>query len=295
METAFYCSVIDRIKMENFKTVVIPWLNGEPLLHPDYARLIKYTSRAHLPQYITTNGTIWNDEFFEHITDEISTVYQLIFSLDGLWTTQCIEKARPGTDRKIVKETIKRFIKLKKKKNSKIDLCLKICKRGQDYEEIENYIYQWLNTDGVDFVCVGNALVDDNVNNMRVYPCQYSDNNFMVIKPDRRVCFCAYNDEMTNNPKNAVGKLDYKTPILKFYNNEKFTQFRKDQNKGNFPAICKKCGFAYTGYGFRGVLQFRKPRYNKNPIYYHQDYYNQFFSYTRKWKANTYYKQGYHL
>jgi MoaA/NifB/PqqE/SkfB family radical SAM enzyme len=288
IDPEFFKSIIDRV---DFKTVIVPWLNGEPLLHPDYAELTKYISKAKIPFYTTTNATIWNDEFFEHITDNDTMCYQLIFSLDGLWDTNSIEKARPATNRKVVRENIERFIKLKNKKNPNLDLCLKICKRGQDYEEFEDYIDYWLNTEGVDFVCVGSPLVDDNVDNMRTYPCQYSDNNFMVIKPDRRVCFCAYNDEMTNNHDNKVGILDYKSNLLDFYNNEKFTEFRENQRKGIFHPVCQTCGFAYTGHGFEGVIYFRK--HPERKVFYHQDYYNQFFSFKQKWKPLEYYKQGY--
>jgi len=289
MDFDFFTSVIDRI---DFDCTVVPWLNGEPLLHPRYFEMIKYITDRKIPCYITTNGTIWNDDLFGHLLDSNGTsCYQIIFSLDGLWDdkSRSIEKARPGTDRGLVRDNIETFLKYKRLHHSPIDTCVKICRRGQDYEEVEEYVIYWLQQKGVDFVCVGSALVDDKVDDMRIYPCQYSDNNFMVIKSDGRVAFCAYNDTMTNDPMYAVGMLDKTTPLLDFYNNEKYTAFRKAQRKGVFNEPCKSCGFAYTGHGIVGTVTFRRKDFTLGPVYYHQDYYNQFYSLKKKLKRDEYY------
>jgi MoaA/NifB/PqqE/SkfB family radical SAM enzyme len=291
MDPLLYASIIDRV---DFPTTIVPWLNGEPLLHPEYYDLIKYTTDKGLPCYITTNGTLWNERLFNHITNRTSC-YQLIFSLDGLplLKSQSIEKARPGSNRELILSNIKRFLRLKRSKGNEIDVCLKICRRGQDYGEIEEDIAYWLKTPGVDFVCVGDDLVDDNTAGMRVYPCQYSDNNFLVIKSDGYATLCAYNDRMTNDRQYAIGHVGYEDNLLDFYNNDAYTRFRKDQRKGIFHGPCKTCGFAYTGTGFNGELRFRDKSLTDQPIYYHQDYYNQFFSLKRKWKIDDYYQMGY--
>ena len=292
MDFDLFRSIVDRV---NFPCTIVPWLNGEPLMHPRYTEMIRYITDRGLPAYITTNGTIWNDELFEHITDD-TTVYQIIFSLDGLcdYKSRSIELARPGTDRVKVLQNIDRFIELKNKKEAAIDIALKICRRGQDFEEIENYIAYWLKRKGVSYVCVGRALIEDENDEMRVYPCQYSDNNFMVIKSDGRVVLCAYNDRMTNDPDLAVARIGINdVPLLDIYNNDKITQFREEQRKGWFSGPCKTCGFAYTGQGFEGVVSFRDSSLLSGPVYYHQDYYNEFFSLTKKWKDKKYYKQGY--
>lgn len=290
MDFGFFKSIIDRI---NFPTAVVPWLNGEPLLHPQYYEMIRYITDRDIPCYITTNGTIWNDKLFQYITEDTSC-YQIIFSIDGIWDkkSKSIEKARPGSDRKKIKENIERFLALHLKKSSKIDVALKICRRGQDYGEIEEYIAYWLQH-GADYVCVGSALVDDKVDDMRIYPCQYSDNNFMVIKSDERVVFCAYNDRMTNNPEHMIGMLDKDIPLLDFYNNEIYTRFREDQRRGIFHGPCKTCGFAYTGMGIEGSVIFRDYKLLPVSMFYHQDYYNQFFSLKKNWKNQKYYEQGF--
>ena len=287
MDLDFFKSIVDRITLEMPDTTVIPWMNGEPLLNPNYYEMIKYITDRKLRAYITTNATIWENDFFHHITDK-NSIYQLIFSLDGLPNTGSIEKARPGMNESIVLSNIHRFLRLKNSKKKNIDLGIKLCRRGQDWGEAEDYIKYWLNTRGIDFVCVGDALVDDE-GGIRTKPCQYPDNNFMVIRWDGSVVFCAYNLTMTNNPDYAVGKLDSKESLLSFYNNKKFDNFRRLQNMGVYHPPCNKCGFAYTGIGYEGKIKFRN--WNKT-IYHSKDYYNGFYSLKKKRKNKSYYSPG---
>ena len=213
MDLNLFKSIVDRVVKEDFNPVVTPWINGEPLLHPDYYEMVKYITDRHLRTYVTTNGTIWNEDLFQHITSG-SSFYQLVFSLDGLWDekSKSIEIARPGSDRDLIRGNIQRFINLKRHKGNKLDLCIKICQRGQDWEEIENFISYWLHN-GADFVCVGAALDKINPESMRLYPCQYSDFNFIVIKSDGRVVRCAYNDVATNDPRYSMGSVCNNRPL----------------------------------------------------------------------------------
>ena len=98
---------------------------------------------------------------------------------------------------------------------------------------------------------------------------------------------------MTNWDRQAVGMLDKETPLLDIYNNSKYREFRKLQRVGIFRGPCKTCGFAYTGTGFEGVIRFRDKKLIGKDIFYHQDYYNQFFSLRKDWKNVDYYKRGY--
>lgn len=291
MDVDYFKSIIDRI---NFETIVVPYANGEPLLHPHISEMIKYViDREHLV-YLTTNGTIWNQELFEMVLED-NSYYQTIFSLDGIWDkrSRSIEIARPGSDREKIKKNIEMFLELKEKKNSKTDVAVKICKRGQDFEEVEEYIAYWLKL--VDFVIVGEALVEHRSGGMRLHPCQYSDDIFMMIRWDGSMVLCMYNDFIINKGYLPLGKLDKTIPLLEAYNNESYTKFREDQRNGIFPFPCCDCGFPYSGSGFRGVVFFRDKKYGfgKEPIYYHRDYYNSFYSLKDKQRSDDYY--GYNL
>ena len=288
MEYDLFTSIVDRII---FPTTVVPWVNGEPLLHPRYYDMIRYITDRNLRSYITTNGHYWNEDLFQHLTDGTS-VYQIIFSLDGLphEFSKSIEVARPGSNRKKAIDTINRFMEMNDSKGNKIDVAVKICRRGQDYEEIEEYIGYWLRR-GVSYVCVGGMLDTINDSSMRIYPCRYPDNLFMVIRADGMVVACAYHPEVHNNDYFRIGNVNNDTPLLEVYNNEVLTELREDQKKGIFHGPCKTCGFAYTGDGFDGVIRSRnEPRLRLGDIYYHSDYYNQFFSLIKKRKTNQYYQ-----
>jgi hypothetical protein len=147
----------------------------------------------------------------------------------------------------------------------------------------------WLKRKGIDFVVVGQPLIDDDVDKMRQYQCQYFDDNFMVIRANGRLTFCAYNEEMVNNPDNAAGHLSSKETLLEAYNSKTYKDAREAQRLGVYNKVCEKCGFAYTGLGFQGAIKFRKDP--KRKVYFQQDYYNQFFSLKKKWKPTSYYKR----
>lgn len=290
MDPELYKSIVDRVAIEMPDVSIVPYLNGEPLLHPDYAELIKYTTAAGLRVYFTTNGTIWNDELFEHCTER-NSFYQVIVSLDGIpeACSRSIEIARPGTDRKTVVGNIERLGRLKMAKGNHMDLAVKIVRRGQDWEEIERYVDYWLRKPYIDYVCIGDTLLDYNEESMRIYPCQYSDNMFMLVKADGRLAACAYGLEMTNNPDYGLGWLDKTTPLLDLYNSPAYQEFWDNQRKGVFTEPCSHCTFAFTGYGFSGTVRFRNPELMQDELYFHRDYYNSFFSKKHQEKPVDYY------
>lgn len=286
MSLDFFKSIVDRI---DFPTVVVPWMNGEPLLHPKYYEMIKYLVDKDLPCYITTNGHFYNKELFDLITEE-NSCYQIIVSLDGVFDpySRSIELARPGSNRGKVGENIYKFLRLKKRKGNNIDLAVKLCHRGQDFEEIERYIQFWLNQE-IDYVCVGKTLIGEVPVGMRIHLCQYSHNNFMVIRWDGKLVACVYNDEMTNKNAFPLGEVDFSTPLLDIYNNSAYKTLREGHSIGVFPPPCNICGFAYTGAGMSGTIKFRNPLFQSQTIFYKRDYYNEFFSLTDKSKENNYY------
>lgn len=276
MDLRLFKSIIDRI---DWDCTVVPWVNGEPLMHPDYYEMVKYVLDAGHKMYITTNGHYWNNELFELVTEE-NGCYQVIFSIDGIFPSrsQSIEKARPGSDRRVVYENFSRFRTLKLNKGNNLDLAVKLCMSGQDWQEVEDYIYGALTTPGVDYVCVGRLLTEKTAG-MRIYPCQYPDRMFMVIRSDGKVVACAYHPEAHNGDYFRLGSVANKRPLLEVYNNRRFQEFRHNQNNGTFTGPCKTCGFAYNGHGFKGIIESRNPKFSSlGPLAYHSDYYNQFFT-----------------
>jgi MoaA/NifB/PqqE/SkfB family radical SAM enzyme len=278
--------IIDRI---DFPTTVIPWMNGEPLMAKNYTDYVKYVSEKGFKQYVTTNGMIWDDEFFKYSLRKESTIYQIIFSLDGVFPITA-RAARPGTNFKKVQDTIHKYISLRTEAmiadpfTKTPDIAVKICRRGQDWWEIEEYVKSWI--DYVDFVIVGDALAGENETSMRQAPCQYFDNNFMVIRQTGEMVICAYNEKVVNEHENPVGDVFRYESLSDAYNNERYTKLRDHQKAGIFHGPCQMCPFAYTGSGFTGSVRFRG---DDRELFYHRDYYNQFFSKKQQEKPDSYY------
>jgi hypothetical protein len=288
MDPNFFYSVIDRMDP---KTMTLnEYANGECLLHPKILDFVSYTIAKGIRNYITTNGMILNEDLFKLILTNPSQCYQLIFSLDGLWDNNSlsIEQCRPGSNRIQIKRTIERALEMKHKLSSATDVMVKICKRGQDWEEIEHYISYWLKY-GADAVIVGELFTDFSTPGLRIYPCQYSDDQFMLIRWDQTARMCMYHPKVMNEGLLPIGKLDYTTPLLDFYNSPPYREFRDMQSHGYFPEPCKNCGISYTGSGIRGSIRFRNLALLQEKIYYRKDHYNEFWSLQDKGKPDSVY------
>jgi MoaA/NifB/PqqE/SkfB family radical SAM enzyme len=287
MKFDFLKTIVDRIY---WPCTVIPWMNGEPFLNPEYGKMVKYLNERHQRFYVTTNLTIWRQDVLEELLKKGSYCYQLIVSMDGLPDTGNIAKARPGTNEVELLASIRKLLELKKTLGGRTEIAFKICERGQDWGEIEKYIKYWLEDDRTDFVVVGKPLKDENAECMRTEPCQYSDNNFMVIRWNGMLSVCAYNDKAANKGMLSYGTLNETDNLIDVYNNETITKFREDQRNGEFHEPCRSCSFAYTGEGYKGEVAFRSAP--DTPYFFHQDYYNSFFSKKKNWKPDEYYVKG---
>jgi len=274
MPLDFFKSIIDR---NYFDATIIPYQNGEPLLHPDIFKMIEYTISKGMRSYITTNGLIWNEDLFQLITEK-NRCYQIIFSLDGIVDnkSRSIEQARPGSNRKLIYDHIMRFKELKEKKGNNIDLCLKFCHRGQDWAEMEEFIGYWLN-EGIDYICIGRML-NQTGKELRIYPCQYFDSMYMLIRVDGELIPCMYNYDVAIKNYFEIGKLNDKISLVDAYNNITLQKLREDQANGVFHGPCKTCNSAYTGYGFRGELTLNRDTYKVGKLYHGKDYYNEMYS-----------------
>jgi len=291
MDLDVFKAITTRASEECPESAIVPWLNGEPFLHPDYDKMLLHLNDLGLRYYVTTNGTLPREDVFSALLAPDSGAYQIIFSLDGLpgHESRSIEIARPGTDRALVLGTIRDFMYRAKRERPEMDVAVKICERGQDNEEIENFVQHWIH-EGASYVCVGKPLAGDNTESMRIYPCQYSDHKFMVIKSDLRLVPCAYNVESTKGDLTNFGCYDGSTSILDAYNNPAYTKFREDQRKGIFHGPCELCTFAYTGAGITGEVAFREGILAGEKLFFKKDYYNTFYSRVDKRKDPSFYK-----
>jgi len=289
MSLEMFKGIVDGI-VEEFPagTPICNWMLGEPFLNPDYLEMCRYLSSKKLSFYVTTNLTLWDEGMVRFLLSEESTCYQIIVSMDGVPWTKSMSIARPGTDQDVLVSNIRKLLAIKEELGSTKDFAVKLCERGQDWREKEEYIQLWLNTKGIDYVCMGKILQGDNETSMRQYPCQFFDNNFMAFRWDGKLVLCDYNDKAVNEAWLSYGDYHIGDSLMELYNNKFITDLRNKQDNGIFLEPCKSCSYAYTGAGFVGEIQFRDDKVHK-PIYYSQDYYNQFFSLKLKRKPATFY------
>lgn len=268
---------------------MIPYMYGEPMLWKHLYEGTKYVLDKGQRYYIATNGTIWNDEFFNLICSD-NRAYQIIFSIDGIPEEgyKALELCRPPSKRAVVLRNIRRFAELKKQKGDKINIAVKAIKRGQDYQELEDFVYYWLVKEGyVDYVAIGDLFTNENDESMRHYKCWYMDDFYMLIRNDGKVVPCMYNQKVVDGYFDLGNFLE--TPnLLKLYNSDMFNWLRWKQKIGDFPGPCITCSNPYNGYGFDGTLRFQNKEYKGIEMSYHQDYYNQFFSLKKERKGIQY-------
>jgi organic radical activating enzyme len=290
MDLDFYKSMVDSAAKDGLqdKTIIMTWANGEPMLHPKLLDMLQYTTSKGFKTYVTTNGMIWNEEIFHFMLTE-PNYYQHIFSLDGLWNRGNVAKARPGSDEERIRRTIEGFLAMKTRLNSNLDVLVKIVERGQDFAEIEAYIDYWLRQEGIDCVVVGKMLNTFDTEGMRLFPCQYPDETFMLVRWDRTPTLCMYNPHMMNEQMRPMRKIEKGESILEYFNSEVYAQFHEDQERGIFRPPCNTCGIAYTGTGWRGQMHFRDPALTQQTIYTGVDYYNSTFSLVDKPRPASWY------
>ena len=290
MKPDFYKAMVDSAARDGLqdKTIIMCWANGEPLMHPSIEGLLRYTTDAGFRTYVTTNGMFWNESLFRWMLSEPKH-YQLIFSLDGLWDRGNIAKARPGSDEAKIKDTITRFLALKAETGSRMDVLVKIVERGQDFGEIEAYIDYWLRQCGIDCVVVGKMLSSEDTEGMRLFPCQYPDETFMLVRWDGTPTLCMYNTHMMNEQARPMRKILAGESILEYFNSGVYQAFHDEQARGEFRAPCNRCGIAYTGTGWNGTMRFRDKRLLQDTIYTKQDYYNAMYSLVDKPRPPAWY------
>jgi radical SAM protein with 4Fe4S-binding SPASM domain len=271
MDFETFKGLVDRI---DFPCTVLPWFLGEPTMNKELGDMMRYMNEKGQRYYLTTNGTIWHNEAFDAMLGPDSTAYQIIFSLDGLFP-ETAEAARPGTKFSKVEDNILTFMYKKNALKSKIDIGIKLCHRGQDWEEIEHFIQTWLLHEEIDFVAVGKALTEINDVSMRQFYCRYLD-NFMVIRMNGDLVPCCYHSGAINDRLLPLGNVfDSDKPLSGIYNSDSYERLREGHRTRDYPEPCDKCGFAYTGSGYRGEITFRD---GGGKYFMHQDFYNTFYS-----------------
>ena len=259
MDLGLFNDILYQVK--DWKPIIIPFSDGEPLLNPDFENMLRNIVSRGMHYNFATNGTIWNEDVIDFARQ---TADSICFSLDG----------HPGSISYYRGISIKRVHKMlhnirisRCTEDRKANIAVSLTRQGQDWEEIESFIWYWLmlpNTGfGIDYVIIRNHL-DSKPYQGRpnsYHKCKYLNPNphYLVIRSDGKVRLCERNmnapivGDLTKEPINAV--------LPKLTEHE----------------VCKTCGQRYCGSGMFGEIRF-KSRPNGQPIYFKQDYFNQIYS-----------------
>lgn len=253
MDMGLYRRILDQVDDWNPKPIIVPFSDGEPLLHPQFHLMLGELRRRNLPYNFSTNGTIWRKDVFDEALDS-PLCLSVCVSLDG-FQLETIEYYRhPPKD---PSETIRKLLT----KPRQCDIAVSLTRQGHDFEEIENFVRSWLLL-GVDYVIVRNWLSSEvwEGRPLALYPCHYKTGRYLVVKADGQVRLCERN---MNSP--VIGDLTKETV------EEVLPRLERGYR------VCDTCGQRYCGEGFYGTVYLKDQTYTE-PIYYRQDYFNHIFS-----------------
>lgn len=257
MDFYLFKDIIDRVYWG--ATIVLFW-NGEPLLNPDFLKMLTYTTEKGLRCYFCTNGTIWNPDVFLHAVNE-NSCYQVFFSLDGF----CMQNdlLRPGSSAVEIEDRIWDVVDMRNWDGDKgTSIGIKLIDRGQDRQTIEEFIDKWIHI--VDLVVIGKYW-DQNLSvptGVRFNPCLYAAGMYMVIDSKGKVHLCEHN---------------MRAPIVGDVTGDVDLEFLYDRNVATWDTKktepCSTCPMSYTGGKIYGTVNVKG--YN---VFFQQDYYNTIYS-----------------
>jgi len=119
---------------------------GEPLLHKDLIKMIKYCKTKGIPEVlISTNGMFLTEKISRKIIN--SGLDTLIICLDGN-TKETHEKIRPNTNYDVIVKNIEKYVKIlgQKKKPKTI---LQFIEMKENKHEVDDFIYRWSKFDNL--------------------------------------------------------------------------------------------------------------------------------------------------
>jgi len=229
-----FTKVIDEAAKYHLPSVKFNY-RGEPLLHPDIAKMVKYVKeKGILEVQFNTNGLLLDEKKAEELID--AGLDRIIFSFDGA-TKETYEKIRRGSNYETVVANIKNLVKLRNKKGLKRPLVrIQMVRMAENKNEVEDFIRMWLP--------IANRLAVNNERNLsrakkklEHFPCSQIWQRLMICW-DGEVRMCCgdwYGEVVLGNVK--------ETSVYDIWHGEKLNQIRKLHIERNFDKIpiCARC------------------------------------------------------
>lgn len=216
--------------------------HGEPLLHPDFIKMIKYTKNKGLKLVsVNTNGSLLKKDLSEKILDLGIDLIEV--SLDA-FNKETYNSIRRKLNYDTVISNLHNLVDLRNKKNSPTKIFVSIIDQPEVKDELKEFTTYWENL--VDKVITRiyfsiNNLVDSSKvtfkPNYDRYPCPFLWKRITVnIEGYIKYCLEDWFDE-------KIIEYDLNEPIHKIWTSEKYNKIRKLHLEGKFNELefCGKC------------------------------------------------------
>ena len=279
MDFSLFKKIIDEVSSYNNPPVVSFAGQGEPLLHPDFGKMVRYASK-HCKTRVLTNATLLTEEKASEILE--AEPYSVGFSFDAP-TKEIYEKIRRGANYERTVKNIKNFLNFKQELGKKTRCTISIIKEPLTEGKIEDF-KKWCNTLPFDIVAVNEAINFFGDSDL----AQTGEIKYDFVKKDLArekwpVCYQAWNQLhiywdgfvpaciLDYNKKFVVGNA-YESTIMDIWNSNKMREFRRALVERNYEKIehngtlCSNCSVLWERYDF----WLRYQRMSMLKFYYHQ-------------------------
>jgi len=238
MDFNFYKSLIDQAAAEGVCSVKLQYL-GEPLLHPDISRQIRYAKKKGIIEVmINTNAVLLSEKMSREILE--AGIDSIFFSVDTL-DEEKYRKIRVGSDLESVLKNIKTFMRIKEKLGCRHvqTRVSKVVMPEDTPRELEKFKNFWFNEVKVDLVGF-DELVDFTSSTEQInsgFVCAQPFQR-MVILWDGRVLPCCgdvYAEYVLGDARDKT--------LKDIWHGSKFQKLRDKHLAGKYYEvnICKKC------------------------------------------------------
>jgi len=239
MEFELFRQIVDEISGKS--ALVFPWGLGEPLIHPDIFRMVRYCRDAGIYTVVSTNATLLDRERGRKLLE--SGLDNLIIAFDGA-TPDVYEKYRKNAKFSRVRENILGFLQLKKEYQSDLFVVLQMVRLPENQHQINDYRKMW-RIEGVDEVRIkedeivipGVSLNEKIRNRERRNPCYqlWQGPVHIDYRGDFRPCCHMYDQEPLGNVRDSS--------IYELWNSEPMVKMREAHLTGDLTQYpkCRTC------------------------------------------------------
>lgn len=241
MDFEFYKSLIDQGMENGLCSVKLNYL-GEPLIHPDLVKQVRYAKEKGVIEVMfNTNAVTLGEELSRKLLE--AGLDSIFFSVDSPYPEKYNE-IRVGADFHKVVANIKKFVELKNKLGYKhVQTRISMVLRENTKQELEDYKKFGLEELGVDAVGYGD-LIEYPLKEDK-YP-KYFNPGFVCAQPFQRMFIMwdgAVTPCCTDNDREMVMGDARKEKLKDIWRNEKYEKLRSTHIAGRYfeIPICRRC------------------------------------------------------